>query len=95
MHYEYAELLRTHVLPRGQKSDAPWKREVVSHYRKALAFADNDHKQPDAQLEQVLAVQSSIPTAATRLHIWNTMGLLLLDLDERRGQANGSRQSRG
>lgn len=76
LHYDYAELLRTPVSARDQKSEAQWKREVVSHYRKALAHADKAHKQSDGQLEQ------STLTASIQLHIWNTMGLLQLDLDE-------------
>lgn len=82
LHFEYAELLRTRGLPGDQMSGAQLKGEIVSQYRKALAYADKLQKQSNAELEQLNPDQSGL-TPAIRLHIWNTMGLLLLDLDEK------------
>lgn len=70
LHYEYAELLRMRVLPRLSADDLQadaWKQDAIRHYQQALT-ALKDPRRPGGS------------DASRRLHIFNTIGLLLFEL---------------
>lgn len=70
LHYEYAELLRMHILPRLAADDVQldvWKQDALSHYQKALSLMKDPTRRGGSD-------------ARRRLHIFNTIGLLLFEL---------------